>query len=59
MAFLKVDKACTSILSKYADFIDVFPKDLAAKQSEYTRINDYAIDLSEEYQSYSIDLYIT
>ena len=34
-----------SISSKYADFANVLSKDLACKLVEYTKINEYAIDL--------------
>ena len=42
---LKADKALTYIPPKYADFANIFSKDLVAKLPEYTGINDYTIDL--------------
>ena len=41
---LKADKAApTKVLSKYADFADVFLAKLATKLPEYARINNHAI----------------
>ena len=45
IAYLKADKAFSKVLSKYADFANVFFSKLAAKLPEHTRINDYAIKL--------------
>ena len=42
---LIVEKASTKVLAKYSDFVDVISPDLASKLSEYTRINDYTIEL--------------
>lgn len=42
---LMMDGALTTIPPKYSDFVDVLSLKLAAKLSEYTRINNYAIDL--------------
>lgn len=40
-----MDKSCTKVSSKYAQFVDIFLLKLAAKLSKYMRINDYAIKL--------------
>lgn len=47
---MKFDKILTFILSKYANFIVVFSKNLITKFLEYTGINDYAINLVKKYQ---------
>ena len=47
MAHLKVDEAFTKVLSKYADVF--FPK-LAAKLLEHIGINDYVIELVDNWQ---------
>ena len=51
IAHLKVDKASIKILSKYADFADVFLPKLAAKLPKYTRINNFAIELIDNQHS--------
>lgn len=52
---MKADKAFTFIPFKYIDFADVFSKNLAAKLSEYNKINDYAIDLvKDQHLSYEL-----
>ncbi len=38
------------MLSEYADFADIFLPKLAAKLLEYTRINDHAIELVDDWQ---------
>ncbi len=50
IAHLKADEALTKISSKYADFADVFLPKLAAKLPEHTGINDYAIELVDDWQ---------
>lgn len=45
IALLKPDEAPIDILSKYTEFADIFSSALAAKLSEHTRINNYAMDL--------------
>ena len=50
IVLLKINKACISIFSKYANFVDIFSKNLAAKLPEYTRIYDYIINLIKGYQ---------
>ena len=44
-ALLEVVNAPTIIPFEYADFVDIFSKDLPAKLPEYTDINDYIINL--------------
>lgn len=44
VALLIKDEAFIVILFKYADFIDIFSFDLAAKLSEHIKINDYPIN---------------
>ncbi len=48
IAYLNVDEVSTKVLSKYADFADVFPPRLAIKLSEPTRIKNYAIELVDD-----------
>ncbi len=48
IAHLKADEAPTKVLSKYADFADVFSLKLAAKLLEHTEINNYAIKLVDD-----------
>ena len=60
VANLKVDKALTKVLSKYADFADIFSPKLAADIPEYMEINDHAIELVDDQQHsygpiYSLD----
>ena len=45
IAHLKANKAFIKILSKYADFADVFLPKLATKLLKHTEINNYAIKL--------------
>ena len=45
IAGLIVKKAFTKVPIEYANFADVFSPDLASKLSEYTGINDHAIEL--------------
>lgn len=48
IAFLKVDKALISIFFKYANFLNVFSKDLIAKFSKNRKINNHTINLVED-----------
>ena len=48
IALLKADETSTFILPKQADFADVFSKNLTAELSEYTGINNHAINLIEK-----------
>ncbi len=48
IAYLKVDKVPTKVLSKYADFVNVFSSKLAAALLKHTGINDYAIKLVDD-----------
>ncbi len=50
IAHLKVDEAPTKVSSKYADFADVFSPKLAIELPEHTGINDYAIELVDDWQ---------
>ncbi len=50
IAYLKADEAPTEILSKYADFVDVFLPNSAVKLPEHTEINDHAIELVDNWQ---------
>ena len=43
MAYLKVDEVPIKVLSKYADFINLFLSKLAAELLEYIKINNHAI----------------
>ena len=44
IGFFKADEVSTFILSEYADFRDIFFKDLAAEILKCNGINNYAID---------------
>lgn len=47
---LKADETLISILSKYTDFVIIYSKNLIAEFLEYTKINNYTIDLTKCYQ---------
>ena len=50
IAYLKANEAPTKVPSKYADFANVFLPKLAAKLPKHTGINDYAIELVDDWQ---------
>ncbi len=50
IAHLKADEAPIKVSSKYADFADVFSPKLAVELPEQTGINDYAIELVDDWQ---------
>ncbi len=50
IAYLKANEAPTKVPSKYADFTDIFLPKLAAELLEHTKINDYAIELVDDWQ---------
>ncbi len=50
IAHLKADEAPTKVPSKYADFVDVFSPKLATELPEHTEINDYAVELIDDWQ---------
>ena len=45
---LIVEEASTKISAKYSDFADVYFPDLTSELPEYTRINNYAIELVDD-----------
>lgn len=47
IAFWKTDEASTFIFSKYADFANIFSKNLTAKLLKHNKINNLIIDLIE------------
>ena len=47
---LIAEEAPTKVSTEYLDFANVFFPDLATEPPEYTKINDYAIDLKESKQ---------
>ena len=49
IALLKADKTVISILPKYAEFLNIFSKDLVAKLPKYIKINNYTIYLIKGY----------
>ena len=58
---MKADKTLTKVPSKYADFINIFSPKLAMKLLEYIGINNHAIKLINNQQTfyspiYSLDL---
>ena len=50
IAHLKADKASIKVLSKYANFADIFSSKLAVKLSEHMKINNHAIELVDDWQ---------
>ena len=50
IAHLKADEATTKVLSKYADFADVFFPKSATKLLKYMRINNHAIELVDDWK---------
>ncbi len=50
IAHLKADEAPTKMFNKYADFTEIFSPKLAVKLPKYTRINDHAIKLVDDWQ---------
>ncbi len=49
MAHLKVDKSPTIVLSKYADFVDVFLPKLAIELPEHKKISNHVIKLINDW----------
>ncbi len=47
---LKADEASSKVPSKYADFTNIFSLKLAIELPEYIEINDYAIELVDDWQ---------
>ena len=52
-----VEEAPTKVPDEYANFADVFSPDLAAELSEYTGINDHAIELVDDQQPFYGPIY--
>ncbi len=50
IAHPKADKALSEVLSKYADFVDVFSPRLAVEYPEHTGINDHAIEFVDDWK---------
>ena len=50
IALLKVDETLTSVPLKYADFAEVFFKNLAIELPDHTGINNHIIDLIKRHQ---------
>ncbi len=48
IAHLKVNKAFIEVISKYADFADIFLPKLAIKLFKYIEINNYTIELVDD-----------
>lgn len=48
ISLLKTNETSTFIFSEYADFVDIFSKDLSAKVSKHFKINNHVIDLIED-----------
>lgn len=52
---MKANEAFISVFSKYADFLDVFLKNLVAKFQKYIKINNYTINLAKsQHSSYEL-----
>ena len=50
IAHLKADGGFTKVSSKYTNFVDIFSRKLFAKLPEHTEINNYAINLPNDWQ---------
>ncbi len=50
IAYLKADEASFKVSNKYANFADIFFLKLVAELPEHTRINDYTIELVDDWQ---------
>lgn len=50
IASVKTDKISISVFLEYINLLNVFYKDLIAKISEYTKINNYRIQLPKSQQ---------
>ena len=50
IAYLKVDETPTKVLSKYANFADVFSSKLAVEFPKYTKISNHTIELMDNQQ---------
>ena len=48
IAHLKADKVLIKVLSKYADFVNIFSLKLAAELLEHMGINNHAIELVDD-----------
>lgn len=48
IAFLTADKASIFVSSEYADFANVFSKNLVTKCLKHSEINNYIINLTED-----------
>ena len=47
---MKLDQASTKVFCKYVDFVDIFSPKLAAKFPRHIGINNYAIELVNNWQ---------
>ena len=45
-----MDKAFIKVFNKYANFVDIFSPKLTIKLSKYININDYTIELINNWQ---------
>ena len=50
IVYLKADEASIEVLSKYADFVDIFLPKLAIKLLKHMKINNHAIKLVDDCQ---------
>ena len=57
IAHIKADKVLTKVLSKYANFADVFSPKLAIELLKYMVINNHAIELVDDWQSLYSPIY--
>ncbi len=57
IVYLKMDEASTKVSSEYIDFEDIFSPKLAAKFSKYTRINNYTMELIDDWQPLYYHIY--
>ena len=57
IAYLKVEKAPTKVLSRYTNFTNIFSSKFAIKFFKYTKINNYTIELIDDQQSFYCLIY--
>ena len=50
IAHLKADKAFTEVPNKYVNFVDIFLPKLAIKRPKHIRMNNYIIELVDDWQ---------
>lgn len=57
IAYLKVNETLSKVSNKYTEFVDVFLPKLAMELFEYMEINNFAIDLENNWQFFYNHMY--